>query len=82
MNTMGRADHDEHGGTDTRMQGPAGQQPGEGGDVVSTVDRGTGEPPHNDHACRVYREDVKSGMMPTPAQPVSEVIHERSAERL
>jgi hypothetical protein len=33
-------------------------------------------------ARQVYRANVKSGMMPTPAQPVFELIDERRAERL
>ena len=82
MHTMDRANHHEHRGRTPRKRGLADQQPGGSGDAVSTAKRGAGALPHYDHARQVYRERGKSGMMPSPAQPLSELVHERSAERL
>jgi hypothetical protein len=82
MHTMDRANHHEHRGRTPRKRGLADQQPGGSGDAVSTAKRGSGALPHRDHARQLYREGVKSGMMPSPVQPLSELVHERSAERL
>ena len=82
MHTMDRANHHEHGGRTPRKRRLVDQQPGGSGDAVSTVKRGAGALPHSDHARQLYREGVKSGMMRSPVQPLSKLVHERSAERL
>jgi hypothetical protein len=82
VHTMDRANHYRHGGRTPRKRGLADQQPGGSGDAVSTAKRGAGALPHSDHARQLYREHVKSGMMPPPAHALSELVHERSAERL
>jgi hypothetical protein len=69
MHTMDRANHREYGGRTPRKRGLADQQPGGRGDAVSTATRGAGALPHNDHARQLYRGRLKSGMMPSPAQP-------------
>jgi hypothetical protein len=73
MNTMDRANHQEKGER---------KPPKRRADPVPTGERRGGTLPHHGHACQLYRDSAKSGMMPSPAESSSKLVHERSTERL